>query len=134
MKEDRERALNAKAPALWNELRSIIQDACASFNQHYCQNGREVSCTVEDGRRILVTHVRNAHTANPERFDVVVEYNNHFHRIRCSEAEYSPLEFAFEYTDDGTVYLIELDTDDRSERSLSIVSDTILQPVLFPEQ
>jgi hypothetical protein len=131
---DRERALYAKAPVVWNELRSIIQDACASFNQDYCQNGREVSCTVEDGRRILITRVRNAHTPNPERFDVVVEYNNHFHRIRCSEAEYSPLEFAFEWTDDGTVYLVELDTDDRSARSPAAVSETILQPVLFPDE
>jgi hypothetical protein len=130
-KARRERALKAKAPAIWNEVRAAIQDACNSFNHHYCENSAEVSCTLENGRRILITRVPGK--ANAERVDVVVEYHNHFHRIRCSGADHSPLEFGFECSDDGTVYLIESDTDDDSGLSPDDVSEKILHIVFFPD-
>jgi hypothetical protein len=51
-----EKMLADGAPELWNKLRSAIQDACDSYNQHYAASmpNRRVKCEQENGKRLRI--------------------------------------------------------------------------------
>jgi hypothetical protein len=52
--------LETGAPGVWSAVRSALEDACRSYNEHYSHdaNFQEVSCKLENGNRVVITRTR----------------------------------------------------------------------------
>jgi len=50
-----EESLKDQAPQLWQQVRSAIQDSCASYNLRYEKSPEtNANCTIENGKRVRV--------------------------------------------------------------------------------
>src|ERR1039457_2986651 len=83
-------ALQAKrAPELWQEVRSALQDACDSFNERYGSATDQVECALENCRRVRITrklledHSRNRHSKIVTT--IVVSFDENSQKITAAQ-------------------------------------------------
>lgn len=132
----REVALENGAPALWNQLRAAIQDACASYNTHYAATpgaaARAVTCKLENGKRVLVEKlIRTVHSASSFRDDkcsLIVSFESQPPVITV--AGDAPVKAASFFISSGedTAFIGSIDR----PREVDDICRAILEPLFFP--
>jgi hypothetical protein len=127
----KERVLDTGAIEVWNEVRSSLEDACESYNKHYCPNPnrQEVKYRPENGNRLLITRtVQGDHLTNFREVvtQVIVEFDSAIPAIRFTRDE-RPRELRIS-SNDSSAYVKE----GESQISPDEVSRRILEPIFFP--
>jgi hypothetical protein len=127
----KERVLDTGAIGVWNEVRSALQDACESYNEHYSPNPNrvEVECQLENGNRIRITRTL---PGGPPHFQPIitqalVEFDSKIPSIRSTREE-SSASREFRISSDETFsYVVDGD----ARMAPDEVSRLILEPILF---
>jgi hypothetical protein len=118
-----EAMLDNGAPAIWDQVRSAIQDACASFTQYYEANFPQSSltCELENGKRVKVSRV-----IDHGRLQRIVAFDEQEPSIKVS-SDKSTSTYKIE-ADEQAAYV----THQGSRIDADELSKLVLEPLLFP--
>jgi hypothetical protein len=121
VRANRESTLWQKAPELWQEVRSAVQDACQSYNDHYSNPDHpEVICKLENGKRVRVN--REAHGM------VLIEFDARKPSIRYTR-DHSESSGELGFCSDEVEAWIA--TGDGARMTPDAASRNLLEPLLF---
>jgi len=126
----RERILRSEGPKVWGELRSALEDACNSYNEHYCPNKHEVECKLENGNRSIITKTTYAdgHTRyRDERIEVIASFHQATAAVTVTRTPGTPHSFHIS-SDEQQAFLME----GKERVTPDEASRKILESVFFP--
>ena len=119
-----ERMLASSAPVFWSAVSSALRDSCDSYRENY---GTDVVLTPENGSRILIVKTA-AEGFIKETVTVVFKADRR--EIEVTRAE-GTLTFQVS-ADDKSAFALE--RSDGPKLSADLLSQKILEPVLFPPE
>ena len=129
----RENALNTGGPEIWNKLRSSMQDACETYNNH-CSHApnRQVKYELENCKRFRVKKtIRTIHSSSSHRDDcffVIASFESappHIDVTGEGPVQSSAIPIC---SNEETVFFGSLEKPTDVEE----ISRRILEPLLFP--